>query len=96
MPGLFKLIMLDILKKSVSRREKTVCETTQTKQKINPDRFSSDRTAKKNLEISTKTKKWEDSETMKELCFVVFVTNPKGPNTKDNKMLHFHINWFFI
>ena len=30
---------------------------------------------------------------MKELCFVIFVTNPNGPN-KDDKMLQYHINWF--
>lgn len=72
-----------------------VCKT-QTKQKKNPDRLALTGLQKKKkiLDISTKTKKWEDDDTTKELCFVIFVTNPNGPNIKDDKMLHFHINWF--
>jgi hypothetical protein len=48
--------------------------------KKNPDRFSSDRTEKKNLRNFNQNEKWEDAETMKELCFVIFVTNPSGSN----------------
>jgi hypothetical protein len=38
--------------------------------------------------------KKEDAEITKELCFVIFVTNPNGPSTKHDKILHFHIKWF--